>query len=307
MVRFKTQRHEVDTKLLVCAILAKVNVTSLLSYFFLLQSILHPDFPFSPKSLTIAEQKTQPMPRIQLRDYPTRPPKDLQEKEAEDLTKKRVEKIADLHEKLVADNRHAVLILLQGMDGSGKDGAMRKVFGECSPYNLRTYAFKKPTEKEMAHDFLWRAHQQVPAKGEMVIFNRSHYEDILIQRVHGWIDEERVKQRMDSINAFEDLLQYDNNTLILKFYLHLSYEQQEKELRERIDEADKHWKHSSQDWKEREHWDEYMRCYEDVLNWSRVPWHIIPVDERWYRDYVMSEIVLEALEGLGLEWPELKE
>jgi len=141
----------------------------------------------------------------------------------------------------------------------------------------------------------------------MVIFNRSHYEDILIQRVHGWIDEERVKARMESINAFERLLQYDNNTLILKFYLHISYDQQEEELRERMEDPTKFHKHNPGDWDEREHWDKYMQAYEDVLNWSKIPWYVIPVDHRWYRDYLMTDIVLKALEGLNMEWPGLEE
>lgn len=247
------------------------------------------------------------MKKISLQDYSTTPPESLDKSEAREISKERAKKIADLHEQLVAEGKHSVLILLQGMDASGKDGAMRNVFGECSPFGLRAVGWKKPTDLEFAHDFLWRIHKEVPAQGEMVIFNRSHYEDILIQRVHGWISEERVQQRMESINAFEKLLAYDNNTLILKFYLHLSYDQQAKELQERIDEREKHYKHNPGDWEERKHWDKYMSAYEDVLNWSDIPWHIIPVDSRWYRDYVMTDIVLKGLEGLGMEWPELEE
>lgn len=243
---------------------------------------------------------------IRLADHPTRAPENLDRDRAEKETKDRVDRIADLHELLIAEGKHSVLVILQGMDAAGKDGAMREVFGECVPYGLRTHGFKKPTDLEFAHDFLWRIHQQVPALGELVIFNRSHYEDILIQRVHGWIDEERVKKRMAAINAFEELLQFDNNTLLIKCFLHISREQQEEELRERLNESDKHWKHNDGDWVEREHWNEYMRCYEDVLNWSRVPWHIVPVDQRWYRDYVLSEIVLDALESLNMQYPPLE-
>ncbi|MCB0639577.1 MAG: polyphosphate kinase [Lewinella sp.] len=247
-----------------------------------------------------------PTARIRLSDYDTRAPKDLDRDKAEKITKDRVKKIADLHQTLIAEAKHSVLIILQGMDASGKDGAMRKVFGECAPYGLRTYSFKKPTDLEFAHDFLWRIHRHVPAKGEMVIFNRSHYEDILIQRVHGWIDETRVQQRMAAINTFEDLLQFDGNTVILKFYLHISQDQQKEELNQRLTNADKYWKHNDNDWNEREHWDSYMRCYEDVLNWSKLPWHIVPVDQRWYRDYVMSGIVLETLEQLNMSYPPLE-
>jgi PPK2 family polyphosphate:nucleotide phosphotransferase len=243
---------------------------------------------------------------IKIADFPNDPPKDLDKDDVKKIVKKRQDRIAELHQLLIAEGKHSVLIVLQGMDGSGKDGATREVFGECAPYGLKTYSFKKPTDLEFAHDFLWRVHQQTPAKGEIVIFNRSHYEDILIQRVHGWISEEHVQKRMAAINAFEELLQVDNNTLILKFFLNISYEQQELELQERLDDPEKHWKHNAGDWEERKHWDKYMACYEDVLNWSSIPWHIIPVDSRWYRDYLMTGIIVEALEGLKMEYPPLE-
>jgi len=247
------------------------------------------------------------MSRIRIKDLPTRAPEGLSKKDARKLVQERRKRIAELHQLLVAERKHSVLVILQGMDGSGKDGATRNVFGACAPYGLRTYSFKKPTELEFAHDFLWRVHQQAPAKGELMIFNRSHYEDVLIQRVHGWISEQHVQQRMAAINAFEELLAFDNNTLILKFFLHISHEQQEIELKERLDEPDKHWKHNDGDWQERKHWDKYMACYEDVLNWSKIPWHIVPVDQRWYRDYVMTDIVIEALEKLNMTYPPLEE
>ena len=242
---------------------------------------------------------------IDLNRLPTAPPDDLDKDTARRSSKDRAERIADLHQQLVAEGKHSVLIVLQGMDASGKDGAMRNVFGSCAPYGLRAVSWKKPTEEEFAHDFLWRIHREAPAKGEMVIFNRSHYEDVLIQRVHGWIDEQTVDRRMQSINAFENLLAYDNNTVILKFYLHLSKDQQKEELRERLDEPDKYYKHNDGDWSEREYWDEYRAAYNDVINRSEVPWHIIPVDKRWYRDYLMTDIIVQALEGLNMVWPEL--
>jgi PPK2 family polyphosphate:nucleotide phosphotransferase len=241
-----------------------------------------------------------------LSKIPTTAPDDLDKDKARRITKERAERIAELHQQLVAEGKHSVLIVLQGMDASGKDGAMRNVFGKCMPFGLRAVGWKKPTDLEFAHDFLWRIHKEAPAKGEMVIFNRSHYEDVLIQRVHGWIDEERVDRRIESINAFEKLLAYDNNTLILKFYLHLSKEEQEQQLLERVNEADKHYKHNDGDWKEREHWDEYRAAYEDVIDRSEIPWHIVGVVQRWYRDYVMTDIVLNSLEGLKMGWPPLE-
>jgi polyphosphate kinase 2 (PPK2 family) len=170
---------------------------------------------------------------------------------------------------------------------------------------LQVIGFKKPTEEEFAHDFLWRIHRHAPRRGMMHIFVRSHYEDVLIQRVHQWIDEERAEKRMQAINAFEELLQVDNNTTILKFFLHISKEQQEIELKQRLNDNTKHWKHNAADWREREHWTEYRRCYESVLNQSAIPWHIVPVDQRWYRDYLIAKTMVETLSALDLAYPPL--
>ncbi len=243
--------------------------------------------------------------KIKLADISTLPPKDVEEEAIREKTKKLVDKIGKLHHKLVASKKHAVLVIFQGMDASGKDGAVKNVFQECFLNGICLHSFKKPSEEEMAHDFLWRIHQHVPPKGMVHIFNRSHYEDVLIQRVHKWIDEERVDKRIAAINAFEELLAFDNNTVVLKFYLHLSYEQQELELQERIDETDKHWKHNDGDWEERKLWPEYMSAYEDVMNRSTIPWTIVPVDKRWYRDFVIATTIVEALEALNLKFPPL--
>ncbi len=192
------------------------------------------------------------------------------------------------------------------MDSSGKDGATANVFSRCSPAGVGFQAFKKPSDEEFAHDFLWRVHKAAPAKGQIKIFNRSHYEDILIQRVHGWIDEERVTKRINAINAFEELLEFDNNTKVLKFYMHLSHERQGEKLQERIDDPDKNWKHNEGDWEERKLWDKYRECYEDAINRSSIPWSIVPVDSRWYRDYVIAKKVADTLEGLNMSFPVLE-
>ncbi|MEM9848336.1 MAG: polyphosphate kinase, partial [Bacteroidota bacterium] len=184
---------------------------------------------------------------IDLSKISTKPPKDADKKQLKAATKDYVARLGELQRLLRASQQHAVLVVLQGMDASGKDGAVYKVFRDCSHNDVSTYGFKKPSKEELAHDFLWRIHKKVPGKGQIQIFNRSHYEDVLIQRVHGWIDEERVQKRMNSINTFEELLQYDNNTLILKFFLHISYDQQEEELQERLNEPDKNWKHNDGD------------------------------------------------------------
>lgn len=243
---------------------------------------------------------------IKLSEVSAMPPKGVDKDDIKDKTEKLVERLGDLQKVLRAEQKHAVLVVFQGMDGSGKDGAVKNVFKECHPDGIDTYSFKKPTDEEFAHDFLWRVHKQVPEKGKIKIFNRSHYEDILIQRVHKWIDEDRVNMRMEAINAFEKLLVHDNHTVVLKYYLHLSKEQQKLELQERIDDPEKNWKHNDNDWKERELWDEYQRCYEDAINKSQIPWIIVPVDERWYRDYVVAKSMVEALEALHMKYPTLK-
>jgi len=242
---------------------------------------------------------------IKLSEISTKAPAGFEKKETKRKTEKIAEKIGDLLEMMQAGRKHNILVVFQGMDSSGKDGASHNVFKYCSPTAINAYGFKKPTDEEFAHDFLWRVHKQAPAKGEIKIFNRSHYEDVLIQRVHNWIDEEKVTKRIEAINAFEELLVEDNNTTILKFYMHLSKERQAEKLQERIDLRRKNWKHNDGDWEEREHWDEYRRCYEDVINRSAIPWHIAPVDDRFYRDYFIASKVLETLEGFNMEWPEL--
>ena len=243
---------------------------------------------------------------IKLADLSTKAPDDLDREKAEAATKAYAKRIAELQEVMIADGSKSLLVILQGMDASGKDGAVKNVFKYCSHLNLSVSAFKKPSKLELAHDFLWRVHQQVPARGEIKVFNRSHYEDVLIQRVHGWIDEERAQRRMQSINAFEELLRYDNDTTILKFYLHLSYDQQYEELMERVNEREKNYKYNEGDWEQRAHWERYRACYEDVLNTcNRIPWIVCPVDQRWYRNYVMAKAVAEAMEAMKLSYPGL--
>lgn len=245
--------------------------------------------------------------KTNLSDIPTSPPDHLDKKEIEKETRDMAKRIAELQEMLKANKNHNLLIVLQGMDSSGKDGSTRSTFRYCSPSGVSAFSFKKPTDVEFSHDFLWRVHKQAPAKGEIKVFIRSHYEDVLIQRVHGWIDEERVTNRIKAINSFEELLTFDNNTTVLKFYLHLSKDRQLEKLTERKEEEDKFFKHNPGDWAERKHWDKYRTCYEDVINRARIPWYIIPVDSRWYRNYCIAKVVLETLESFELTWPALKE
>lgn len=240
---------------------------------------------------------------IKLSAISTEAPEGVKKKELAEETAKLVERLGELHNRMYAGGKYSMLIILQGMDGSGKDGAVRRVFSNCSIAGLDLVSYKKPTEEEFAHDFLWRVHKWVPQKGMTTIFNRSHYEDILIQRVHGWIDMERVEKRMAAINAFEDLIQFDNNTLVFKFYMHISHEEQGIQLQQRLDDPAKFWKHNDNDWEERKLWDKYMEAYEYAINKSTTPWYICPVDNRWYRDYFMAKTLVEGLEKLDMKLP----
>ena len=240
---------------------------------------------------------------IKLADISTKAPEGFTKEDIKRKTDRMARRIGDLLHMLYAEKKHSLLVVLQGMDASGKDGATRKVFSYCTPTGINAFPFRKPTEEEFAHDFLWRIHKQAPQKGHIKVFIRSHYEDILIQRVHKWIDEDKVKARMEAINNWEKNLMQDNKTTILKFYMHLSKDRQQKKLQERIDDPRKQWKHNADDWKERELWDDYMKCYEYAINESEIPWIIAPVDKRWYRDYFIALHVLETLEALNLKLP----
>jgi len=240
---------------------------------------------------------------IKLSKISTRAPKGASKEEYVERTLKLYEEIGDLQHILYAEKKHSVLIVFQGIDASGKDGATKNVFSKSSPQGIRVEAFKKPSEEEMNHDFLWRVHANAPEKGFIQVFNRSHYEDILVQRVHGWITEERVKKRMAAINSFEELLQFDNNTVVLKFYMHISKDIQLKELKERLEDPAKNWKHNPGDWEERKLWDEYMTAYEYAINESNIPWFIVPVDQRWYRNYFIANVIVQELEKLNMSLP----
>ena len=244
---------------------------------------------------------------IKLNSLSTKAPEHLKKDEIKEKTKELVKRIGELSEVMHAEKKHALLIVLQAMDGSGKDSTVKNVLGKVNPVAITTVGYNKPTDEEFAHDFLWRIHKNTPRKGMIQVFVRSHYEDILVQRVHKWIDEERVSNRIDAINAFEKLLVFDNNTSVLKFYLHISLEEQEMQLTERVTEPEKFWKHNDGDWEERKLWDNYMFCYEDAINrCNAVPWNVVASDARWYRDYVIAGKIVEAMEAMDCEYPALK-
>lgn len=243
--------------------------------------------------------------KIRLKNFNSAPPPGVSKKGIRLKTKELVLEIGRLQNLLYADRNYAVLVVLQGMDASGKDGAIRGVFSQCSPIGTWAYGFKAPSTREREHDFLWRVHKITPRKGRIQIFNRSHYEDILIQRVEKWITQERVEIRMNAINAFEKLLRDDNNTLILKYYMHISKEMQREKLQQRLDQPEKQWKHNEGDWEAHRKWDDYMQAYEYIFNNSDIPWNIVPCDKRWYRDYFIAHSIYENLVELDLNLPKL--
>ena len=226
------------------------------------------------------------------------------EEDAAQLTKLG-ERLDQLQDVFYAAHRHKLLVVLQGMDTSGKDGTIRHVFRQVDPLGVRVVSFKAPTTEELEHDFLWRAHRQVPGKGEIAIFNRSHYEDVLIVRVRNWIDAAECKQRFQQINDFERMLA-ENGTVIVKFFLHISKDEQRKRLQERLDNPDKQWKFNPGDLAERALWKDYMAAYEDMLNHTsteQAPWFVVPADSKANRNLVVSRILVDALERLKLRYP----
>ena len=238
----------------------------------------------------------------------TRAPQELDKNETKKKTEKLLLELDGLQKLLYAESKHAALVILQGLDASGKDGAISKVFGPLNPQGLMVKSFKVPTEEELRHDFLWRIHQYAPAKGTLQIFNRSHYEDVLVTRVHGWCDDETAQKRFAAINHFEELLTLHNSTVIFKFYLHISAEEQRKRFEERLDDPIKQWKYNKNDFAEAKHWDKYMQMYEDVFqNCNVVPWTIVPADQNWYKEYLIAQAVVERLKSLNMKYPHLKE
>jgi PPK2 family polyphosphate:nucleotide phosphotransferase len=224
---------------------------------------------------------------------------------AKDKTAQLIGKLDQLQERLYANRTRALLIILQGMDTSGKDGTIKHVMSGVNPQGCRVASFKEPSEKEREQDFLWRIHQEVPPKGYIGIFNRSQYEDVLITRVHGLVSKKVVTQRFNQINEFEELL-VENGTAIVKLFLHISKDEQKERLAERICDPEKRWKFSEGDLEERKLWGEYMTAFEDVMaatSTDRAPWYIVPANRKWYRNLVVAEIVVQALAAMKLSTP----
>ena len=218
-------------------------------------------------------------------------------------------RLSELHELLYADGRHGLLVVLQGMDTSGKGGAIRKAFEGLDPTGVHVATFKAPTEVELAHDFLWRVHPQVPAKGQIAIFDRSHYEDVLIVRVHGLVPKPQWRARYEHIRGFESLLT-DEGTVVRKFFLNISKDEQKERLQARVDNPTKHWKFRLADLDERKLWDDYQAAYEEAIRRTATPdapWIVVPADHKWHRDLVICRTIVGTLEGLDLRYPETGE
>lgn len=233
-------------------------------------------------------------------------PPGLSKKEGEDILRDNRKKLAKLQEKLYAEDKHSVLLVLQAMDTGGKDSTLREVTKGINPQGTRIYGFKSPSKKELSRDFLWRVHAEVPSKGHIGIFNRSHYEDVLIVRVHNWASPETIEARYQHINNFESLL-HDTGTKVIKVMLNISKEYQLERLRRRLERPDKHWKFNPGDLKERELWAEYMSAYEVALSrcsTDNAPWYVVPAEKRWYRNAVVSQLLVDALEDIDPKFPE---
>jgi PPK2 family polyphosphate:nucleotide phosphotransferase len=228
----------------------------------------------------------------------------LDREDGEEKLVKLSNELTDLQESLYAASENSVLIVLQGRDTSGKDGTIKAVMGPLNSLGCNVVSFKVPTEKELAHDFLWRIHQNTPGKGEITIFNRSHYEDVLVVRVHKLVPDRVWRGYYDHINQLEKLLA-DSKTIILKFYLHISKKEQEERLLAREEDSEKYWKLSAGDWKERQHWNDYTRAYEDAINrcsTPHAPWFIVPADKKWFRNLAVADAIVNALRPYRREW-----
>ena len=227
------------------------------------------------------------------------------EDQAEAYLDELTERLDSLQERLFAESKQSLLVVLQAMDAGGKDSTIRKVFGGLNPQGVRVWNFKAPSKEELAHDFLWRIHHRVPGDGYIGVFNRSHYEDVLIVRVHGWASPETIERRYDHIRHFEQLLT-DEGTRVVKIMLYISEAYQLERFRRRLERPDKHWKFNPADLDERKYWDDYMRAFEIALertSTEAAPWYVVPAEERWWRDVVVAQILLETLEAMDPQYP----
>lgn len=247
------------------------------------------------------------MGKIKLSEISTRAPKGFDKTETKEKTAAIIKELDELQNLLYAEGKHSILVIIQGMDASGKDGVIRNVMGNMNPQGVTVKSYKAPTAEELSYDFLWRIHNHAPKKGMIQVFNRSHYEDIVITRVHKWCDDETAEKRIKAINDFEQLLTNHNDTHILKFYLHVSPEEQQERLTERLSDPAKMWKYNEKDFEEAKLWDIYMEMYEDCFNNCNNPeWVIVPADQNWYKEYLIATRLSELLKSFDMKFPGLK-
>ena len=238
-----------------------------------------------------------------LQDTTTVPPEEFNKTECRQALKKFRDELFDLQNIFFADSRYSILIILQGMDAAGKDSTIRRVFTSMNPMGVNVKSFVKPTDEELKHDFMWRVYPHFPAKGMIQVFNRSHYEDVIVPFVQSDLDQAKIEKRYKLINQIEENLTA-NNTIILKFYLHISLEEQKKRIEERESRIEKRWKFSVNDRHSEKKWNEYLHAYSSVIEkCNHIPWHIIPADKKWYKNFLIGEILLRQLRSLNLKYP----
>lgn len=237
-----------------------------------------------------------------LKDISTKAPEGVSKEKIKAKTEKLYLKLKELHKTMRAESKHSLLIVFQGMDASGKDGSIDKLYRGLYPMAVSVHPFKAPNEFEASKDYLWRIHNLVPSKGNIEIFNRSHYEDILVPTVHNLFPEKEINKRYGHINDFERLLE-DTNTHVIKFYLHISKDEQTQRFKERATSIEKQWKYNANDLSEAKLWDKYMETYEDIFSESKIKWDIVPADNKWYRDYIIAKKLVKVMEKLKMEYP----
>jgi PPK2 family polyphosphate:nucleotide phosphotransferase len=243
---------------------------------------------------------------MKLSDIHTRAPKLLSKEKTIQKTEELKSELVKLQSVLKAESKHAILVVLQATDAAGKDGTVKKVFSGLDPAGVTVFAFKQPTKLESMHDPLWRVNQSTPPKGMIHIFNRSHYEDIIVPTVHRTFDRKIIGKRYDHINHWEEMLR-DEGTHILKFYLHISKEEQARRFDDRVVDPEKRWKYNKNDFNEAKLWDRYMEVYERIIDRASIKWNVIPADDKWYRNYLITKIVVSKLQELKMKYPPLED
>lgn len=257
--------------------------------------------------MDLAEYLVKPGKKVTVKDCATEYKGKLGKAEGKREFRKLVNRMQELQEVFYADGKHALLVVLQAMDAGGKDSTIRHVFGPLNPQGCNVVSFKAPNNEELSHDYLWRVHKNTPARGYITVFNRSHYEDVLIVKVKKFVPADTIERRYDHINAFEKMLS-DEGTRIVKFFLNISSDYQKARFRRRLDKTEKNWKFNPEDLETRKDWDKYMKAFEDVLSrcsQKYAPWYVVPAETRWFRDLLVARVIVNILEDMALKFPKI--